>query len=66
MGSPEPGLGTYVVTAILVIALVAFAIWARRIEKHVGPPSEPTGEPAKRFGFFSLFGDHGPNPPSAM
>ena len=52
---------------VLLSGLVLYAVWARRMEKRVGPPSEPTGDPAKRFGLFSLFGrDRPPSfPPGA-
>jgi hypothetical protein len=56
----------YVAAVLAVIGLaliVLYAIWARRVEKRVGPSSEATGEPTKRFGFFSLFGKDAPHIP---
>ncbi len=60
----------YLASAIVLIALLAglvfYAVWARRMERHVGLPSESSGEPTKRFGMFSLFGRDGPHiPPGA-
>ena len=56
-----------IVLMVMLAVLALYAVWARRIEKRVGPPSEPPGEPGKRFGLFTIFGNDTPNiPPGAM
>jgi hypothetical protein len=41
-----------IVLGVLVAIIAAYALWARRMEKRTGPPSEPAGEASKRTGLF--------------
>jgi hypothetical protein len=61
MVSPEAGPFAYLVGAILAAALVAFGIWARRMQKRIGsPPPDRPGHEAERFRF-----TYGAQPPGS-
>jgi hypothetical protein len=57
----EPGVVAYLVLAILVAAFAAYAAWAWRVGKRIGPPPpDRPGHETKRFHF-----KYGGEPPGA-
>lgn len=51
----------YVVSAILVVALAAYGVWAWKIQKRIGPPPpDHPGHESERFHF-----KYGAQPPGS-
>jgi hypothetical protein len=61
MGEVPTGPVAYVAAAIVTVALVAFGIWARRMQKRIGsPPPDRPGHETNRFRF-----KYGAQPPGS-